>query len=126
LLEARQQLDMRNDMWKGIKEFDELSMKWSALPFKDVDAKGISEITNKYVRIVMRVKKNLAENLVINLLADPVYEFKNTMPVVTALRSKYLTEEHWKEIKNIMKTEFDIKDKEFSLKKLLDLRVGHY
>ena len=67
MLEARQQLDMRNDMWKGIKEFDELSMKWSALAFKDVDAKGISEITNKYVRIVMRVKKNLSENLVINL-----------------------------------------------------------
>lgn len=126
MLEARQQLDMRNDMWKGIKEFDLLSMKWSALAFKDVDAKGISEITNKYVRIVMRVKKNLAENLVINLLADPVYEFKNTMPVVTALRSKYLTEEHWKEIKNIMKAEFDINDKEFSLKKLLELRVGHY
>ena len=49
-----------------------------------------------------------------------------SMPVVTALRSKYLTEEHWKEIKNIMKAEFDINDKEFSLKKLLELRVGHY
>jgi dynein heavy chain len=59
-------------------------------------------------------------------LGDPVYEFKNTMPVVTALRSKYLTEEHWKEIKTIMKAEFDINDKEFSLKKLLELKVGDY
>jgi len=46
---------------------------------------------------------------------DPVYAFKNTMPVVTALRSKYLTEDHWLEIKSILKADFDITNEQFTL-----------
>lgn len=41
--------------------------------------------------------------------------YKNTMPVVTALRSKYLTEDHWNEIKNILKADFNINDNKFTL-----------
>lgn len=37
------------------------------------------------------------------------------MPVVTALRSKYLTEAHWAEIKGYLKADFDITDESFTL-----------
>jgi dynein heavy chain, axonemal len=55
-----------------------------------------------------------------------VWKYKDTMPVVTALRSEYLMEEHWKDIKAIIKSEFSIDDVEFTLKKLLALQVDKY
>lgn len=50
-----------------------------------------------------------------------VWKYKDTMPVVTALRSEYLTEDHWRDIKTILKSEFSIEDADFTLKKLLAL-----
>jgi dynein heavy chain, axonemal len=55
-----------------------------------------------------------------------VWQFKDTMPVVIALRSEYLTQEHWNDIKNILQSDFSIDDPEFTLKKLLDLKVALY
>lgn len=55
-----------------------------------------------------------------------VWKYKDTMPVVTALRSEYLTDDHWRDIKSIIKSEFSITDSEFTLKKLLALGVDKY
>jgi dynein heavy chain, axonemal len=92
VLDAREELNLRYHMWKGINEFGNLNKEWAKIPFKDVDAKKIANQTEMYARIVNKCKKNLAENKVLNLLMDPVMAYKATMPVVTALRSKYLTE----------------------------------
>ena len=81
-------------MWKGINEFGQLTKEWSKIPFRDIDAKKIAAQTEHYVRIVNKCKKNLPDNKVLNLLADPVLSYKATMPVVTALRSPYLTDDH--------------------------------
>jgi len=68
---------------------------------------------------VNRCKKNLPENKVVDFLQAMVWKYKDTMPVVTALRSEYLTEEHWRDIKAIIRSEFSITDDTFTLKKLL-------
>jgi dynein heavy chain len=44
-----------------------------------------------------------------------VWEFKDTIPVVVALRSQYLQPEHWIEIKALVKADFDVTDSNFSL-----------
>lgn len=44
-------------------------------------------MTEKYYRTVSKCKKNLADNKVLPMLAEPVLAVRNTMPVVTALRS---------------------------------------
>ena len=53
-----------------------------------------------------------------------VWEFKDTIPVVVALRSPYLLENHWGEIKLLVKSEFDVNDDTFTLYKLLNLNVA--
>lgn len=98
------------------------------MPFHEVNAKEIAAKTDFYYRTVQKCRKNLPENKVLAQLADPVIAFRNTMPVVTALRSPYLTEEHWAEVKAILKSEFSLQigDNSFTLAKLLDLHVGDY
>lgn len=60
------------------------------------------------------------------MLQEPVIAVKNTMPVVTALRSQYLTDTHWDEIKKILDAEFDIHDIEFTLEKMIALKAAEH
>ncbi|KAL4470156.1 hypothetical protein ABPG72_009081 [Tetrahymena utriculariae] len=126
LLSSREQLNLRLSMWKGILEFDALQKDWENLPFASINAKQIASQTEQYIRIVNRCKKNLPENKVIDHLMNMVWKYKDTMPVVTALRSEYLTEDHWRDIKAILKSDFSIEDADFTLKKLLALQVDKH
>lgn len=60
------------------------------------------------------------------MLAEPVIAVRNTMPVVTALRSQYLTDTHWDEIKQILNAEFDIHDPDFTLEKMISLKAAEH
>jgi hypothetical protein len=46
------------------------------------------------------------------------------MPVVIALRSEYLRDDHWFEIKSIIKNDFQISNPTFTLSRLLELNVS--
>lgn len=62
-----------------------------------------------------RCERGLQDNEVLKHLKKLVWDFKETLPVVVALRSQYLNEEHWTEIKDIIKSNFDINDENFTL-----------
>lgn len=62
-------------------------------------------------------------NPVLDKLKMLVYEFKDTIPVVIALRNPALTEDHWREIKELIDYEFDIKNSDFTLQTLIDFNV---
>lgn len=70
--------------------------------------------TEQYVRTVTRCEKNLPENKVISYLKKIVWEFKDSIPVVVALRSPYLLADHWTEIKAVVKGEFKLDDENFT------------
>lgn len=74
----------------------------------------------------MRCEKNLQDNKVLHYLKRMVWEFKDTIPVVVALRSQYLHAEHWSEIKQLVKADFDVVDNAFTLQKLLGLNVAQH
>ncbi|KRX08296.1 P-loop containing nucleoside triphosphate hydrolase [Pseudocohnilembus persalinus] len=126
LLDAKFELTLRYDMWRGIQEFKQLQSKWSQIPFSEINAKEIAQQTEVYYRTVQKCKKNLSDNKVILMLAEPVTSVRNTMPVVTALRSQYLTETHWEEIKKILNADFDIENPEFTLQKMMDLKAAQF
>ena len=80
-------MGLRLGMWKAIEEFKQLSQEWIKLPFNSINAKDITSKTESFVRIVMRCEKNLQDNKVTQYLKKIVWEFKDTIPVVVALRS---------------------------------------
>ncbi|CAD8108771.1 unnamed protein product [Paramecium sonneborni] len=123
---TREQLNLRLGMWQGIQDFRKLSQEWQQLQFTSINAKEIAQKTEGFVRIVQRCEKNLQENRVITYLKKIVWEFKDTIPVVTALRSQYLQQTHWQEIKQLVRQEFDINDQQFTLNKLLDMNVAQH
>jgi dynein heavy chain len=52
--------------------------------------------------------------------------FKGAMPIVVALRNDTLKEHHWKEIKDLIQSDFDINDPDFTLQSLIDLNAVRF
>ena len=66
----------------------------------------------------------MPSNPVLEELKSFIYEFKETMPVVVALRNKDLQELHWKEMVKIIGGNFTYPiDSNFKLKDLIKMDV---
>lgn len=48
------------------------------------------------------------------------------MPVVIAMRNDNLKPEHWKEIKDLIGSDFDIDDEDFTLESLIKLNAQQF
>ena len=87
-----------------MRDWIELSDKWTATQFADIDVGNIQPIVDKYARLVSLTSLDpvFKESPVTKLLADKVDTIKSTMPVVTSLRDEHLTKDHWQEIYGII------------------------
>jgi len=74
----------------------------------------------------MRLEKNLEDNPIQRKLKELVDTFKGAMPIVVALRNDALQEHHWKEIKDLINSDFDISNPEFTLQSLIDLNAVQF
>lgn len=75
-----------------------MTQDWNKETFAKINVSEIAQKSDFYVRMVNRCEKNMRENPVLTKLKNMVFSFKETMPVVTALRNPHLTEKHRAEI----------------------------
>lgn len=115
-------LFLRSSMWKSLKEWQELTAKWIDGQFTDIQVDLIKSKAEIYTKVVQKCVKRLPGNPILEQLKNKVYDFKETMPVVVALRNPELKDYHWKEIKQIIGKDFVIDD-DFTLRKLINLGV---
>lgn len=122
--ECYQEITMRCLMWRSLHEWQELSERWKITLFTEIDAANISKLADKYFRDVMRIEKNLPANPVQEKLKILVNQFKEAMPIVTALRNEKLEPNHWFQIKNLINKDIDVKKEDFTLQSLIALDVN--
>ena len=124
--DCRDQMSLRCLMWRSLNEWQDLNEKWLKTQFSEVDAKGITTLAEKFAKNCMRLEKNLDPNPIQEKLKILVNQFKDAMPIVTALRNEKLEEHHWAQIKSLIKKEIDVSQSDFSLKSLIDMDVNQY
>lgn len=89
-------------MWESLTEWKSQTQNWQGTSFSLIEAEEITSKAEYFTNIVRKAAKKLPSNGVLDELKSLVYDFKDTMPVVLALRNKHLKEYHWKEIKEII------------------------
>lgn len=119
--DLREQINLRNRLWKSLKEWRELQKKWISSPFSQIDVRFISDKADEFAKVVTRAENGLTDNPVTRELKDLVFKFRETMPVVIAMRSP-LEPSHWAMIKEIIGQDFEIND-EFTLGHLMAMNV---
>ena len=124
--EARTGLYTRFDLWKSLKEWNILTQEWISQQFSAINLDEIDQKSSYYDEIALRVDKTLPENPVSKELKFAVEKFKKAVPIILALRNVHLEAHHWKEIKELLKSDFKTEDPDFTLKSFLDLNAIDY
>jgi hypothetical protein len=126
LEELREAYSMRCLMWRSLDEWEKYIAAWYETQFAAVDDKEIEKLAAQYFKNCMKIEKTLDPNPIQEKLKFLVTQFKEAMPIVSALRNEQLTAVHWTKIKNLIKKDFDIADEKFTLKSLIDLDVNQF
>ena len=113
-------------MWRSLKEWEAMTAVWVKTQFTQIDAAAIEKEAVKFSKISNRVTKTLVDNPIGNRLKDLVDTFKGTMPIVVALRCPDLKDNHWKEIMDLLETDFEIEAEEFTLNSLIDMKAVNF
>ena len=74
-------------MWNSLSEWQVLMSKWIDGSFNEINTDEIKSKGEYYTKIVSRCIKYLPANEVLDKLKSLVYDFRDTMPVVLALRN---------------------------------------
>lgn len=77
-------------MWNSIDQFDALAKEWEQLQFRSIDAKPMIQRTEQFVRVVNQAERSLSENPVVPKLKALVWQYKEALPAVLAMRSPFL------------------------------------
>lgn len=119
-------LELRYQMWKSDRDWDELQSQWIGSKFTNINVKEIKEKADEYSKVVAKCIKNLPANPTLTKLKEKVDRFKDMMPIVTSLRNPYLQSYHWDEIKRRTNTDINIQDENFTLQTMVNMNLSTY
>lgn len=125
--EVKREVNDRISLWDALNDWSQKVDDWKQAPFAAIDTDTISKEAERYTKIVVRCERGLPPNSsAVKHLRDQVFEFKATMPIVTALGNKNLKEDHWITIKDISKVDLELESKNFCLGELIERNVAAY
>jgi dynein heavy chain len=118
---VKEQVELRHNLWQSLSTWRELKYQWVRTPFAEIEDKKISDKADEFAKVVTRSENSLPESSVTAELRREVFAFRETMPVVIAMRSP-LEPNHWDIIRQTLNKEFEITP-EFTLGDLMELNV---
>ena len=120
--EVQLDLTLKLKLWRGVKEWSQLTAGWVVQALLDVDAAEMEKQVNLYTKTVFQAQKGMPGNPVVPRLKDSVDTFTPLLPCVVNLRNNNLQERHWDEIHALLG--FVVKgDKHFTLGDLVNRGV---
>lgn len=64
-MDLRASLNYRIEMWKGLRDWIELTKKWLGEKFEEIDVEEIKQTSEKYTKTVNKCSKKLPANPVL-------------------------------------------------------------
>ena len=120
--EVQLDLTLKLKLWRGVKEWSQLTAGWVIQALLEVDAGEMEKQVNMYTKTVFQAQKGMPGNPVVPRLKDSVDTFTPLLPCVVNLRNTNLQERHWDEIHALLG--FEVKgDKNFTLGDLVNRGV---
>ena len=125
--EVKREVNDRISLWNALNDWSSMVEDWKRAPFLHIDVDTISKEAEKYTKIVVRCERGLpSDSSAVKSLRDQVFEFKATMPIVTAIGNKNLRADHWGSIKEISNIDLELEEKDFCLGELIERNIAVY
>ncbi|KAM4694195.1 dynein axonemal heavy chain 14 [Discoglossus pictus] len=115
-------LSLRKLLWESKEDWAKLSAEWKLTPFEHLNVDMIQREVTRFTHTVFMLEKGLPTNDVVSSLKQSVMDFKESLPIVVALRNPCLQARHWDAIQDTIGKQLN-RDKNFTLEDLLELRI---
>ncbi|XP_075719503.1 dynein axonemal heavy chain 14 isoform X3 [Rhinoderma darwinii] len=122
LSEIECDLSLRKLLWEAKEEWGRLSSEWRQTSFENLNVDIVQRDVNRFSHTVFMLEKGLPPNDVVGILKQSITDFKQSLPIVVALRNPCLQTRHW-DIIHFTIGRMITKDKNFTLGNLLELRI---
>ena len=123
--EVQLDLTLKLKLWRGVKEWSQLTAGWVVTPLLDMDASELEKQVNMYSKTAFQAMKGMPGNPVVPRLKDSVDTFTPLLPCVVNLRNTNLQERHWADIHELLG--FEVKgDVNFTLGDILNRGVTEH
>ncbi|XP_068088957.1 dynein axonemal heavy chain 14 isoform X3 [Hyperolius riggenbachi] len=122
LSEMESDLSLRKLLWEAKEEWAKLSAEWRLTSFENLNVDMIQRDVNRFSHTLFMLEKGLPPNDVVTSLKRSILDFKQSLPIVVALRNPCLQARHWDAI-HFTIGRMITKDKNFTLGNLLELRI---
>ncbi|XP_066451266.1 dynein axonemal heavy chain 14 isoform X2 [Eleutherodactylus coqui] len=122
LSEIECDLSLRKLLWEAKEEWGRLSTEWRQTSFENLNVDLIQRDVNRFSHTLFMLEKGLPPNDLVTGLKRSITDFKQSLPIVVALRNPCLQARHW-DIIHFTIGRMITKDKNFTLGNLLELRI---
>ncbi|XP_075057079.1 dynein axonemal heavy chain 14 [Mixophyes fleayi] len=122
LSEVECELSLRKLLWEAKEDWARLSAEWRLTSFENLNVDVIQRDVNRFSHTLFMLEKGLPANFVVTSLKQSIVDFKQSLPIVVALRNPCLQARHW-DIIHFTIGRMIMRDKNFTLGSLLELRI---
>ncbi|XP_071996145.1 dynein axonemal heavy chain 14 isoform X2 [Engystomops pustulosus] len=122
LSEIECDLSLRKLLWEAKEEWGRLSTEWRVTSFENLNVDFIQRDVNRFSHTLFMLEKGLPPNHVVTGLKQSITDFKQSLPIVVALRNPCLQARHW-DVIHFTIGRMITKDRNFTLGNLLELRI---
>jgi dynein heavy chain len=113
-------------LWRSLDNWEAVSVEWNNTAFGHVAVEELTKKVAEFNKVSVQSQKAMPENRVPQIWGDAVQQFKNTIPVVQALRNDALKPRHWEEITALLGQELDLEDETFTLGNMMEMGVDQH
>ncbi|GFR44385.1 hypothetical protein Agub_g5605 [Astrephomene gubernaculifera] len=116
------EVNLKLNLWLGRAEWESITDIWCVTHFDSLDMTTLEDTTQRFHKMVYKMERGLPPNKLVPKFRTAVDDFRNLLPVVSALRNRALKERHWSKIFETIGQQIP-RDNTFTLQVLLDAKV---
>ncbi|ERE72969.1 dynein heavy chain 14, axonemal-like protein [Cricetulus griseus] len=125
LSEIECDLMLKKLLWEAQEEWVTLFWEWKRCSLQSIDVNLVRSNVAKWLHIIVVLEKGLPKNDMVAHLKQSVMDFKQELPIITALGNSCLKPRHWEALRELTGKSISL-DKNLSVDKLLALKLLPY
>ncbi|XP_044772138.1 dynein axonemal heavy chain 14 [Neomonachus schauinslandi] len=118
-------LTLRKILWEVQEEWKMLFWEWRNSTLRSIDLESVQRNVSKWMHKILALEKGLPKNDMVAHLKQSVTEFKQEVPIITALGNPRLKPRHWAALQEVIGKSVSL-DKDCTIENLLALKMFQY
>ncbi|XP_036925260.1 dynein heavy chain 14, axonemal [Sturnira hondurensis] len=95
-------LTLRKILWDAQEEWGALFQEWRNSTLRNIDTELVQRNVSKWMNVIFVLEKGLPRNNMVAQLRQSVMDFKQQLPIVTALGNPCLQPRHWNALQEVI------------------------